>query len=107
MVMTVLQEVLTPARFRAWLEEQPVGALVGFTDSPSQCPLARYISAERDGAFVVVCGALEVGGHFVMPPRWVYDFQAEVDGPSEQDDVPLGRPVTREEALRLLNEVAI
>lgn len=100
--MTVLQEVLTPARFRAWLEEQEAGARVGYTDSPCSCPLACYVSAQLGYPYVRVQRNLQIRKKMHDLPEWARYFVETVD----DQNVRYGAPVTREEALRLLEGIA-
>ena len=101
--MTPLPKKPTLAAFRAWLEAQPEGSIVGYAQEERACPIARFIGSSADYRVWVTDHWIFIQeggrrGHQWKQPRWATLFVDKVD------NYESGRPITREEALAALRE---
>jgi hypothetical protein len=103
----MMEMVLDPDAFRAWLLAHDEGAVVGKGVSACQCPLALYLR-ERDGGVYSVVGDYctarfgEMMDEVFRLPGWAEEFVLQVDMAHED-----GAPVLREEALAVLEQVLV
>lgn len=101
---------LTVERFRAWLTEQAASSIVGQAVSSSKCPLARWIAASSSRSCLVgqtwyQCPSSAPARRL---PAWACDFSLLIDYgylTKYRGRLMKNRPVTREEALALLQQL--
>jgi hypothetical protein len=114
-----------PKSFRQWLQEQDEGVRVGETQSTTHCPLAWFLR-ERDVPGAAVSGPVYPLGTIVagyywqhagcmgshQTPRWAREFIKRVDklypvrGADGRIWYGMHKPVTREQALSIMDAIA-
>ena len=108
----LLNELLTtPAPLRQWLESQPEGAVVGEANDKCKCPTVQFLRAAGVDVWSVSYFGIMSAGHKREPvPYWLFEFIERIDDrssfPPDWDHLNMTVEVTREEALRVLAEVA-
>lgn len=94
--------------FRVWLLRQHSRSIVGYAGRADDCPLARWWS-ERSGRSCLVRSRSYCCPIWSVPrplPDWAWHFALLLDyALLEQEEVAVGCPVTREQALAVLVQV--
>jgi hypothetical protein len=93
--------VLTIKDVRAWLQAQPVDAVIGVRAHCARCPLAEYLYTVGYTNVEIGLTACWVNAVQYLLPHWAYRFIMQIDNPELQ----FRGPVTAGEALRVLDEV--
>jgi len=92
-----VRDVLTRARFRAWLEAQPAGSVVGLSGATAGCPIHAYLHTVFPTKVIGVYGAYYmVDGKQYIADHWVNRVVHAIDGRRRVETV------TREKALAAL-----
>ena len=100
--MTTLTDLLTRDAFRAWLESQPEGAIIGRRSQSDDCPAARFLLDAGYSAVSVSPTSIAAGAHDACETeQWLEDFIRRIDDFDRERSLS----VTREEALAALEEV--
>lgn len=100
----------TIAAFREWLLWQPVGSIVGLVAVASRCPLSCWITEMSGKSCVVGISSYRCPAWYEERPlpEWAWQFALLLDHTYLTDAhlrVALGRPVKREQALEVLEQV--
>jgi arylsulfatase A-like enzyme len=92
----------TPAPFRAWLMCQSASLAVGKTQSPDECPLARFLRAAGYDDVLVGRWELSFQERLFPLPLWASQFTHQIDMLASQ-----GTAIRRRQALRLLQHSGV
>ena len=100
----------TLENFRAWLLAQPQTSIVGLVAVASRCPLSCWITDVSGKSCVVGISTYRCPAWYDERPlpEWAWQFALLLDHAYLTDAqlrVAIGRPVKREQALGILNQV--
>ena len=98
--------------FRGWVESQTPGAMIGYANDCTACPVARFLRVYHNvfepivdkGQITYYTGPNSYGWTSIDTPEWASRFIELVDGPVEELHIA-GDPVYADEVLEALNVV--
>lgn len=102
--MTADEMVRTSFWFRLWLACKPIGGFVGYKGKMTACPLAAFLTEQGfTGVSVFARGICYNEGSTITAERWQREFILLLDFDATNPNYEASGPVTREEALTLLD----